>query len=193
MKDSNIYKKILEVAETFIQTKGYNAFSYRDIAKLVGIKTSSIHYYFPTKADLGQAVVKQHVEALYEDLEKVLGNPKLTCGKKLDLFFDGIFAKTYHANRRMCLGGMLASDVLTLPENVQEEVRIFFKKVEIWLEQLLLLGKQQNEFHYGKSVKEEVQLILSLLEGALLLARLYQDDKRLGTARKQVKKRLLKA
>jgi TetR/AcrR family transcriptional repressor of nem operon len=192
MKPIDTRQQILDVAESLIQTRGYNAFSYRDIAELVGIKTSSIHYYFPSKADLGKVVVREHIEVLYKDLEKVIDDPKLSCQKKLGLFFDGIFAKTYLNDRRMCLGGMLASDVLTLPEIIQEEVRIFFKKIETWLEKLLLLGKKQNEFSLGKSVKEEVLLILSVLEGALLLARLYKDERRLMIARKQIKMHLIK-
>ena len=44
--------KILDVAEHFMQTRGFNDFSYRDIQNEVGVKTSSIHYYFPTKQDL---------------------------------------------------------------------------------------------------------------------------------------------
>ena len=32
------YEKILIVAETLIQQNGYNAFSYKDIAQIVGIK-----------------------------------------------------------------------------------------------------------------------------------------------------------
>ena len=52
---TNIHKQILDIAEMLIQTQGYNAFSFRHIAKIIGIKTSSIHYYFPTKAELCKA------------------------------------------------------------------------------------------------------------------------------------------
>src|SRR6516165_9972861 len=111
MKTLDIRQKILEVAETLIQTKGYNAFSYRDIAKIVGIKTSSIHYYFPSKADMGKAVVKRHIETLITVLDELIAS-KRSWEKKLDAFFELIFTHTYLAGRRMCLGGMLASDVL---------------------------------------------------------------------------------
>src|SRR5580658_2146272 len=126
MKKHDIYQQILDIAESLTQTKGYNAFSYKDISALVGVKTSSIHYYFPTKADLGKAVVKKHIDSLCDELEQLINNKKLSCKKKLELFIDGIIAKTYSANRKMCLGGMLASDVLTLPEIIQKEVRVFF-------------------------------------------------------------------
>ncbi len=187
----DVNQKILETAETLIQTKGYNAFSYRDIATIVGVKTSSIHYYYPTKADLGRAVVKMHVDILSDDLERVLRNSKTSFKKKLDLFFDGIIGKTYLSDRKMCLGGMLASDVLTLPEIIQDEVRFFFKKLEKWLAELLESGKNQREFDFKNSIKEEVQLILAVFEGALLLARLFKDEKRLDLVRKQVMERLV--
>lgn len=108
MKTTDIYSQILEEAEFLIQTRGYNAFSYRDIAQTVRIKTSSIHYYFPNKSDLGKAVVKHHIQNPESYLDNILNDPKISCQKKLDLFFDGVFAKTYLADRRMCLGGMLA-------------------------------------------------------------------------------------
>jgi TetR/AcrR family transcriptional repressor of nem operon len=192
MKTIDARQKILEVAESLIQARGYNAFSYRDIAEIVGIKTSSIHYYFPTKVDMAKAVVKEHAENLMNILDEVGKDPKRSWEQKFDTFFELIFNTTYFADRKMCLGGMLASDVLTLPDDIQEEVRIFFKRMENWLQQLLLLGKKQQRISLIKNGREEVLMILSILEGALLLARLYHDDKRLMVALKQIKERLLK-
>ena len=124
MNTSAVCDKILEIAESLIQTQGYNAFSYRDIAK---------------------AVVSQH----------------------------------------------LAVDVLTLPEAIQKEVKLFFKNIEQWLEQFLLSGKKVGKFHFKGEAREEAQFILSLLEGTLLLARLYQDEGRFDGAMKRLKTTLL--
>ena len=52
--------EILEVGQEFIQTVGYDGFSYRDIADRVGIKSASVHYYFPSKSDLALAVARQY-------------------------------------------------------------------------------------------------------------------------------------
>jgi TetR/AcrR family transcriptional regulator, transcriptional repressor for nem operon len=193
MKKQDSYQRILDVAEHFTQTVGYNAFSYHDIAEKVGIKTSSIHYHFPTKADLGKAVVKKHIDGLCDELEMLINNKKLSYRKKLELFIDGIVAKTYLANRKMCLGGMLASDVLTLPETIQHEVRIFFNRLENWLKRLLTEAIEKNEFYVEKKhIKNEVVLLLSTLEGALLLARLFQDEEHLAIARRHIIARLTK-
>lgn len=193
MKQHDIHQQILNIAESLMQTRGYNAFSYRDIAELVGIKTSSIHYYFPAKTDLAKAVIKKHIEESSLELDQLINNKKLTCNKKLELFCDRIFAKTYLSDRKMCLGGMLASDVLTLPEDIQNEVCIFFNKLENWLKLLLTEGLERNEFCIEKkNIKNEAAHILSVLEGALLLARLYKEEGRLTAARRMIMERFKK-
>lgn len=190
MNKNQVYDNILDTAETLIQTQGYNAFSFRDIAVAIGIKTSSIHYYFPTKEELGKAVVARHIDALHAELVKVLENETISFKKKIRSFLDSVFTKTYASNRKMCLGGMLASDVLTLPETIQFEVRVFFNRIEKWLEQLLSQGKSKGDFHFTGSAKREAEFILSLLEGSLLLARLFQDESKLQMARKQIESHL---
>lgn len=193
MKKHDIYQQILEVAENLTQTQGYNAFSYKDISAIVGVKTSSIHYYFPTKADLGKAVVKKHIDSLCNELEQLICNKQLSCKKRLERFIDGIVAKTYSDQRKMCLGGMLASDVLTLPEIIQQEVRIFFTRLEDWIKRLLTESISKKEFKLEKKdINNEVLLIFSLLEGALLLARLFQDEGHLAVARKHIINRYCK-
>ncbi|HJT14927.1 MAG TPA: helix-turn-helix domain-containing protein, partial [Dongiaceae bacterium] len=52
--------RILDVAQGLIQQRGYNGFSYRDIADEVGIRAPTIHYYFPAKADLAAALVDRY-------------------------------------------------------------------------------------------------------------------------------------
>ena len=60
MSERNTRSKLLDVALEFIQLRGYNAFSFHDLADRVGIKTASIHYHFRTKGDLGLTLVKRH-------------------------------------------------------------------------------------------------------------------------------------
>lgn len=193
MKKHDIYQKILTVAENLTQTKGFNAFSYKDISELVGVKTSSIHYHFPTKADLGKAVIKKHIDALCNELEDLIKNETLSCKSKLEFFIDCTISKTYRDDRKMCLGGMLASDVLTLPEVMQIEVRIFFNRLQDWLKRLLTQSLIKKEFYINKNeIEAEAFFIFSIIEGALLLSRLYQDEEHLNIAKKQIMNRYVK-
>jgi TetR/AcrR family transcriptional repressor of nem operon len=47
----------LDIAEQLVQTRGFNGFSYADIAAEIGISKASLHYHFPTKAMLGERLI----------------------------------------------------------------------------------------------------------------------------------------
>ncbi|EQD50561.1 transcriptional regulator, TetR family, partial [mine drainage metagenome] len=51
MVQKNMEEKIIDVAQQLVQSRGFNAFSYRDLADRISIRTASIHYYFPKKDD----------------------------------------------------------------------------------------------------------------------------------------------
>ena len=63
--------RILDVAERLTQTKGFNGFSYLDLAEEVGIKNSSIHYHFKAKIDLAEALVERTHDDLIEALSEL--------------------------------------------------------------------------------------------------------------------------
>jgi hypothetical protein len=42
----------LDSANRLARTRGFDAFSYADLSKDIGLRKVSIHYHFPTKADL---------------------------------------------------------------------------------------------------------------------------------------------
>ena len=47
-------QRILDIAERLVQTRGYNGFSYADIAQALKVTKASLHYHYPAKADLGK-------------------------------------------------------------------------------------------------------------------------------------------
>ncbi|WP_269850868.1 TetR/AcrR family transcriptional regulator [Methanosarcina horonobensis] len=42
-------QQILYYARNFLQCRGYNGFSYKDISQKLGIKNAAIHNYYPKK------------------------------------------------------------------------------------------------------------------------------------------------
>ena len=71
---SETAEQILDLAETLIQTRGYSAFSYQDIADALGIRKASIHYHFPSKTELGIAVIDRYIARFDEALVEVAGD-----------------------------------------------------------------------------------------------------------------------
>lgn len=188
MKPTTMQEKILNTAESLIQTMGYNAFSYKDVALVVGIKTSSIHYYYPTKEDLAVAVIEWQLERLTFSLNELKVNPSLTLQQKLLRLVELVLSVTLNNDMKMCLGGMLASDVVSLPEKLKIKVRLFFSSLEKWLSEVLLEENSKIEtLRLPFSIENLSRYLLVQLEGGLLLSRLYDDFSYIETVKQFIK------
>lgn len=167
---------ILDEAERLIQTLGYNKFSYADIASTVGIRTASIHYYFPSKADLGRQVIERYRRRNDEKLANILAtHPSLA--RRLDSYIE-VFAELLRRDFLMCPGGMLAVEFMGLPGPIQEELRRFFRDHEKWLQLVLATGKEElSDFASDRRCEDLARYLLAGLEGGLMMARLYGDNR----------------
>lgn len=160
--------RILDVAERLAQTRGYNGFSYADVAAEVGVTKASLHYHFPSKAVLGQTLMERYTERFKAQLE-FIANLEAPAMEKLRKYVD-IYSDALNADR-MCLCGILAAEWATLPESIQESVRAFFGVNEQWLERLLAYGLAEGGLHFETPAAELASVITSALEGAMLMAR----------------------
>jgi TetR/AcrR family transcriptional repressor of nem operon len=161
-------EQILDAAQHLVQTRGYNAFSYADISAQVGIRKASIHYHFPSKSDLGKALVARYRETFRKkraQIDRKTNDPRLKLDQYVQLYFDGL------RDERLCLCGMLAADFNTLPQAVREEVKSFFADNEAWLAKVLTDGCQAGVIRCDGLAEVEAQLLLAGLQGAMLVAR----------------------
>jgi TetR/AcrR family transcriptional repressor of nem operon len=171
--------RILDVAERLVQVRGFNGFSYADVAAELGITKAALHYHFPGKAELGQALIERYAErfgAALEALDRDAGDARA----KLD-GYAGIYADVLR-DRRMCLCGMLAADYETLPDPMRQAVIRFFDDNEAWLTRVLEEGGRDGSVRLAGHASETAQAIVSGLEGALLVARPYGDVDRFEAA-----------
>lgn len=179
MKSVPVVDQVLELAQALVQLRGFNAMSYRDLADGVGVKTSSIHYYFPSKEDLGLALLRRYRDGFKGALiviESEVNDPKLKIERFVDLFVDTVRAG------KICLGGMFASDCTTLPASMQDEVKNFYSENETWLANVLKQGREMGKLSFNGSPRIKAETIFSTLEGVMITARLFKDEKRLMSA-----------
>lgn len=168
--------KLLSAARALVQTRGFNAFSYRDLAEIVGIKTASIHYHFPTKDDLGMALIRQYTESTMTILNRI--DVQETSYLTKFNHFVQIFEQTGESEQ-WCLAGMFASDVQTLSAAMRQAVTEFFTQVEQWLHALLERAAAAKAFEPLVPIVQLAPMILASLEGALLTMRLMNQPTRL--------------
>ncbi len=166
---SAVAHRIIDAAELLIQQNGYNGFSYDDIAQQVGLKKPSIHHHFPTKANLVTMVVERYT-LRFAKLLKEIDEKCPTAVNKLDAYID-LFSKTFAANRRLCVCGMLGAESDVLPQEIQEPVAKFFELNRVWLGQIFTQGIKTAEFRTELSPDAQALYLLSSLEGAMIVGR----------------------
>jgi TetR/AcrR family transcriptional regulator, transcriptional repressor for nem operon len=174
-------ERILDIAERLVQTRGFNNFSYADIAGELGITTASLHYHFPGKAELGRALITRYAERFSQALDRI-DHDLPTARARLEAYAE-LYAGVLRGER-MCMCGVLAAEYETLPKPMRAEVVRFFDENQRWLADLLSTGQADHTLSFTGPVEETAQNILSTLEGAMLVARPYGDLARFDAARR---------
>jgi TetR/AcrR family transcriptional repressor of nem operon len=176
--DPGTASRILDVAERLVQVRGFNGFSYADIAAELHITKAALHYHFAGKADLGEALIVRYASRFAGALAGI--DAGLSASGKLAAYAD-LYLQVLR-NRKMCLCGMLAAEYQTLPQPMQDAVISFFDQNESWLEAVLVQGRDEGTLQFTGSARDTARMIVSGLEGAMLIARPYGDIARFQAA-----------
>jgi TetR/AcrR family transcriptional regulator, transcriptional repressor for nem operon len=172
-------ERILDAAEKLVQTRGFKGFSYADVAAHLGITKASLHYHFPGKAELGEALIARYSTRFAEALARIDADLP-DAPAKLEAYVE-LYAKVLRA-KRMCLCGILAAEFETLPGPMRKAVVRFFDDNQAWLAGVLTRGQGEGSLSFRGTAIDAAQSLISGLEGAMLLARPYGDPSRFESA-----------
>ena len=158
---------LLKAAEDKVRSGGYSNFSFRELAKEVGIKSASVHYHFPTKADLGAELARQYTDNFIH----LLGDPVelIKADKNPITIYATQFRRALLEDKKMCLCGLLGAETDCLPDKVKDETKRFFKLNLEWLQAAYKLNDAIN-------VEQKAANTLSLLEGAMMVSKALGDN-----------------
>jgi TetR/AcrR family transcriptional repressor of nem operon len=164
--------RLIAEAEMLVRTRGYSGFSYADLGKAIGISKASIHHHFPAKEDLGAALIdsyKQRYEAALEAIwdESPSGIARIAAYARL--YLKGI------EQDQGCLCGVMACERDILPQRLREGITQFFAEHLVWLRRVLEAGVENGTIRQGIDPAAQAKLILSALEGVLMLGRLFGE------------------
>jgi TetR/AcrR family transcriptional repressor of nem operon len=171
---SNTADLILDQAETLIQTRGYSAFSYHDIAVALGVTKASIHYHFPSKSDLGVAVIDRYAERMRAALAALLVDPETSSLQLLDIYATPYLAFAETPDR-ICLSAALAGEIMALPPEVRHHVQRFFLDHQAWLEEIFDRGTARGELALRDTSSATARMAFGALQGALMVKRATGD------------------
>jgi TetR/AcrR family transcriptional repressor of nem operon len=177
--------RIVDLVEGLIMERGFNAISYRDVSDAIGIRKASVHYHFPSKADLGAAVIRRYVAKLDAVTVPAASLGKSDIAPAFEAFL-AMFAEVAR-QKRVCLGGVLGAEYETLPEPMKTEVRVFYAKAEDWLAEVLQSGLERGVFAFDACAQEIAAAMIAMLEGALIIARAMGEPKPINAALSQAR------
>jgi AcrR family transcriptional regulator len=162
---------IIHLADALIRQKGFNAFSYADIAAVLDIRNAAIHYYFPTKSLLGQAVMEMELSRLeaYRRRNKDLGGE----GQLKHLI--GTFYQNAQRHA-ICLMGALTPEFATFDEAMQSTLRKLCTTIREWVADCLREARASGQLWFEGSPGDRAALVISTLLASLLLARIEGED-----------------
>ncbi len=165
--------QILSVAQRLVQQRGFNGFSYADVADEVGIRKASLHHHFPGKSDLGLALIERYSGDTEGALDRISAENK-SADDRLRAYV-ALYRQALAADC-MCLCGILASEALTLDDALRPKIDRFFVRNIEWLTEVLATGKSHRVLAFTGSAADHARLFLSSLQGAMLMARASGDS-----------------
>jgi len=157
---------IVRLADALIRQRGFNAFSYADIAAVLDIRNAAIHYHFATKSLLGQAVIEEELRRLedYRNAHSKLGG---------DMQVRHLVEIFYHNSQRsaVCLMGALTPEFATFDAGMQTMVLRLCIAIREWVGDCLEEARNAGHLRFAGSAKDRAALVVSTLLSSLLLSR----------------------
>jgi len=157
MHMSDVATAIMDAAEKHMRVGGFGGFSFREIATEIGVKSSSVHYHFPTKEDLAAAVVRRYTAWASDFLDKTLASEPDPV-KAWTMAFRGTIV-----SGTMCPCIVMGAASQDLPPPVAAEVRRFF---EMHAQKMAAAGLEPDR----------AQELLATITGASVLANIFSDS-----------------
>jgi len=164
---------LLDFAEQAARSRGFDGFSYADLAKSVGIRKASIHYHFPTKAELSEALMDRYHETISAKCAEIIASSDKASDRLLGLI--DLYRMALNEGRTLCLCVSFTASHQSLSDAVNAKISAFRSAIVKWLQSVFVLGQEDASILGVTEPKLEAFATLAVLEGAHLAARADED------------------
>ena len=173
-RSKNRKAQIISVAMDLLQTRGFENFSYLDIANRLAITKASIHHHFPKKEDLGVALC-QAIQDWHEvEFSKIL-RADMSAQQKLNTYINANLRYACGKNK-ICPLSSLQVDIASLPKAMQPGLKALDEHELGFITQVLSQGREQGEFHFVGDTKGQAMVVVLACKAALQYSRVHGND-----------------
>lgn len=174
---SNRDKIILAAADLFL-TQGIRNTSMDTIVQVCGVAKSNIYYHFKSKDEVILAVAEWHMAWFRSHILALISNepPERPALAALESYFQSL-AEYIHSceGERGCPFASLVVQASQTHEEVRLRISGFFLEARDELRQLLQEGIARGEIKSSVDPAGMAGFIVSLTEGAMLVAQAHRD------------------
>ena len=161
--------ELLNCAENVARRRGYDGFSYADLADEVGIRKASIHYHFPSKADLAVALIERYAST-FNDALAVIDETSDIASDRLAAYVQS-YRRALSGGAKLCLCVAFSISRDSLSEEALAELDTFHTSSIDWLCKTFELAENDGSVDQIGDPIEEATALLATVEGAQLVAR----------------------
>jgi len=165
----NTRTALLDSAERAARQRGFDAFSYADLARDVGIRKASIHHHFPVKADLAFGLIERYAARFAEALARI-DREHQTGAEKLRAYHQA-YRNALADGTQLCLCVSMSAGRDSFAEPVLSQLNQFHEDSAAWLTQVFEQGRADGSIRDVEDAELDARATLALMEGAQLLAR----------------------
>lgn len=169
----NTRTALLDSAERAARQRGYDGFSYADLASDIGIRKASIHHHFPKKADLALELIDRYAKRFADQLSEIAAVEPNAAAKLRA--YHALYRDALGAGTQLCLCVAFSAGRDSLTEPVLDQLNTFHAESIAWLTRIFEEGAVDGSVANLTDATDDARATLALMEGAQLLARAAAD------------------
>lgn len=185
-------EKIIQTATYLFHKNGYQTTTVDEIAQTTGVTKSNLYYHFKSKEELALEALDMRMkqfesDVIFSTLREISLSPK----KRLQLFYNRV--ANFHRSlecRYGCPFGNLAIEMSDVSEKFRKRLSVFFRNWEKAIEKCIDEGIRKGEFRGDINPKLAAQLILSQVEGAIMMVKTHKTLEPITSGAKAILKLL---
>lgn len=158
---------LLEAGQRMCEAGGFHGFSIRNLADEIGISSASLHHHFPTKDDLGQAMLQRERESLNKSLAAIAAEHEDWSKRRQEAI--QVLAKSR-------LPAVLVAEIAGLPPRCHAELRLLHTNLTGWLSRFATEALRRQELPDDTDPEALARALLALAQGSALYSRLAEVD-----------------
>lgn len=169
-KGQETRQRIIDAANTLFYHKGFTVTSFADIAQSCGVPKGNFYFYFHTKEELLDAVVKDRIKrlaALFDGWQTEIPDPR----ERLHRIANVPFFDRYEVALYGCPVGTLSAELGKLSSKPDDNVMTAMYSLMLMVMRHCLMGMGLND----ANAERQARHMLSRLQGAANLAHTFKD------------------